>query len=157
MKRGMDVVEIAGIKIPDTRMALNAKEILLENGSDLLFNHSNRVYLFGALKAQKEQVKYDQELLYVSALFHDLGLTKLYSSDDLRFEVDGANAARQAVLDVFPRVNFKQNIIQAFYDGIKHKPQTTFGNMKQDVCAHFNPQFKNKNFCDCILHSPWKE
>ncbi|OCS85656.1 phosphohydrolase [Caryophanon tenue] len=213
----MVMVEIAGIKIPDTKMALDAKEVLLENGSDLLFNHSNRVYLFGALKAQKEQVKYDQELLYISALFHDLGLTKLYSSDDLRFEVDGANAARQflqtynvekqaiqvvwdaialhttpgiaehkenevallfagvgtdvmgdgyellteterqAVLDVFPRVNFKQNIIQAFYDGIKHKPQTTFGNMKQDICAHFNPQFKNKNFCDCILHSPWKE
>lgn len=211
------MVEIAGIKIPDTKMALDAKEVLLENGSDLLFNHSNRVYVFGALKAQKEQVKYDQELLYISALFHDLGLTKLYSSDDLRFEVDGANAARQflqtynvekqaiqvvwdaialhttpgiaehkenevallfagvgtdvmgdgyellteterqAVLDVFPRVNFKQNIIQAFYDGIKHKPHTTFGNMKQDICAHFNPQFKNKNFCDCILHSPWKE
>ena len=64
---------------------------------------------------------------------------------------------RQPVLDVFPRINFKENIIKAFYDGIKHKSQTTFGNMKKDICAHFNPTFKNKNFCDCILHSPWKE
>ena len=43
---------------------------------------------------EKANLKYDEELLYVSALFHDLGLTKKFSSPDKRFEVDGANAAR---------------------------------------------------------------
>ena len=64
--------EVAGIIIPDSRLAIDARDILIENGSDLLFNHSNRVYLFGALKAKKDLIKYDQELLAFSALFHDL-------------------------------------------------------------------------------------
>jgi len=88
------MTNIAGIKIPDSRLTLEAQEILKEHGSELLWNHSNRVYLFGALQGKKSQRKYDEELLYVSALFHDLGLTKQFSSLDKRFEVDGANAAR---------------------------------------------------------------
>lgn len=86
--------EIAGIKIPDSRLAKDAADILRENGNDLVWNHSNRVFLFDAVNGKKEQQNYDLELLYVSALFHDLGLTKKFSSPDLRFEVDGANAAR---------------------------------------------------------------
>jgi len=208
---------IASIQIPDSRLALDAQDILKEHGSQLLWNHSNRVYLFGALQGEKTKKKYDRELLYVSALFHDLGLTKQYSSVDKRFEVDGANAARQflthyqleemaiqlvwdaialhttigvaehkenevallyagvgldvmgegyddltdgerhAVITAFPRNQFNQQILPAFFDGFKHKPETTFGNIKSDVCALYMPDFQPKNFCDCVLHSPWSE
>ncbi|MEB2589744.1 phosphohydrolase, partial [Bacillus cereus] len=61
---------VAGIVIPDSKIAVEAQEILREYGNDLLWNHSNRVYLFGALQGKKANLKYDEELLYVSALFH---------------------------------------------------------------------------------------
>ncbi|MCM0626176.1 HD domain-containing protein, partial [Lysinibacillus sp. OL1_EC] len=86
--------EVAGIKIPDSILARDARDILRDYGNDLLWNHSNRVFLFGAIMGKEAKKNYDLELLYISALFHDLGLTKEYSSPDLRFEVDGANAAR---------------------------------------------------------------
>ncbi|TKH14969.1 HD domain-containing protein [Peribacillus simplex] len=209
--------EVAGIKIPDSRLAKEAADLLREHGDDLLWNHSNRVFLFGAVNGKKTKQNYDLELLYVSALFHDLGLTKKFSSQDLRFEVDGANAARsflqqyqipdesirlvwdaialhttpgvaehkesevallfsgvgldvmgdgfeqfpddlrEEIIKAFPRNNFKKDIIPAFYEGFKHKPETTFGNMKEDIIEYFRPEYKNKNFCDCILHSPWTE
>ncbi|TQR42560.1 HD domain-containing protein [Paenibacillus popilliae] len=208
---------IAGIKIPDSRLAKDAVDILREHGNDLLWNHSNRVFLFGAVNGKSSKQNYDLELLYVSALFHDLGLTKKYSSADLRFEVDSANAARsflqqyqipdatiqlvwdaialhttagvaehkqsevallyhgvgldvlgenfeqfpedlrEEIIKAFPRNNFKQEIIKAFYEGFKHKPETTFGNMNEDIVQHFQPEYKNKNFCHCILHSAWSQ
>ncbi|HFK1747227.1 TPA: HD domain-containing protein [Bacillus cereus] len=208
---------IAGIKIPDSRLAKDATDILREHGNDLLWNHSNRVFLFGAVNGKKAKKNYDLELLYVSALFHDLGLTKKYSSADLRFEVDSANAARsflqqyqipdetiqlvwdaialhttagvaehkqsevallfhgvgldvmgdgfeqfpedlrEEIIKAFPRNNFKEEIIKAFYDGFKHKPETTFGNMNENIIQHFQPEYKNKNFCQCILHSAWSQ
>ncbi|CEI81784.1 HD domain-containing protein [Oceanobacillus oncorhynchi] len=211
------IQEVAGIKVPDTRLAKDAADILREYGNDLLWNHSNRVFFFGAVNGKQAKLNYDLELLYVSALFHDLGLTKAYSSPDLRFEVDGANAARsflqqyqipkesiqlvwdaialhttpgvaehkesevallfsgvgldvmgdgfeefpadlrEEVIQAFPRNNFKKKIIPAFYEGFKHKPETTFGNMKEDVVQHFRPEYRNKNFCSCIIHSPWPE
>ena len=84
----------AGIEIPDSKLATEAADILREYGNELVWNHSHRVFLFGSLLGREENLKYDPELLYISALFHDLGLTKQYSSPDKRFEVDGANAAR---------------------------------------------------------------
>lgn len=209
--------EIAGIKIPDSRLAKDAADILIEYGNDLLWNHSNRVFLFGAVNGKNAKQNYDLELLYVSALFHDLGLTKKFSSPNLRFEVDGANAARsflqqyqipnesirlvwdaialhttpgvaehkesevallfsgvgldvmgdgfdqfpaesrEEIIRAFPRDDFKKKIIPAFYDGFKDKPETTFGNMKEDIIQFYKPEYKNKNFCQCILHSPWSE
>ncbi|WP_426584093.1 HD domain-containing protein [Mucilaginibacter sp. R-33] len=85
---------IAGIKIPDSAIACQATELLREHGSELLYNHSLRSYLFAALNGKQNNIRYDAELLYVSTMFHDLGLTAHYRSDDKRFEVDGANAAR---------------------------------------------------------------
>jgi HD superfamily phosphodiesterase len=85
---------IVGIKIPDSTMANQATELLHEHGSELLYNHTLRVFLFAALNGQENKLRYDTELLYVSTMFHDLGLTAHYRSDDKRFEVDGANAAR---------------------------------------------------------------
>jgi hypothetical protein len=75
-----------------------------------------------------------------------LGLTyKEYSDEE-----------REAVVSAFPRTpKFKEEIIQAFYDGIKHKPDTTFGNVKADVIADKEPYFQRGNFCSVIRCSHW--
>ncbi len=83
-----------GSKIPDTRLASEAHELLREYSTELLYNHSNRVYLFAAEQGRQKGLRFDAELLYVSAAFHDLGLLREYSSETERFEVDGANAAK---------------------------------------------------------------
>lgn len=83
------------VQVPDSKIIQDAQEIVREYGNELIWNHSNRVYLFGEVKGMQDNLKYDKELLYITSLFHDLGLTETYSSDDLRFEVDGANAVRQ--------------------------------------------------------------
>jgi hypothetical protein len=205
------------ISIPGSKLAREVTEIVRDTESELLFNHSSRVYLFGALAGKHHGLKFDPELLYVGAMFHDMGLTKAHSSADERFEVDGANAARdflkrhgiaqadidtvwtaialhttpgvpkhmhpivalvtagvemdvlgltygeysdverEAVVQAFPRTpNFKDDIIQAFYDGIKHKPETTFGNVKADVLAYKDPHFHRGNFCSVIRGSAWR-
>jgi hypothetical protein len=86
---------IAGIRIPDSKMARDATQLIRDTEPDLLFNHSTRVFLFGALTGERKQLKYDAELLYIGAMFHDMGLVPKYSSQGDRFEVDGANAARE--------------------------------------------------------------
>lgn len=85
---------IAGIEIPDSAIARAATELVRDTETDLLYNHSRRVFLFGALSGNRKGLKYDPELLYLGAMFHDMGLMPAYSSENYRFEVDGANAAR---------------------------------------------------------------
>jgi HD superfamily phosphodiesterase len=204
------------LRIPDSKLAREVTEIVRDTESELLFNHSSRVYLFGALAGERHGLKFDPELLYAGAMFHDMGLTKAHTSKDERFEVDGANAARdflkrqhitetdmdtvwiaialhttpgipkhmhpvvalltagvemdvlgfaydeysdaerEAVVNSFPRTpHFKEDIIQAFYVGIKHKPEMTFGNVKADVLADKDPHFLRGNFCSVIRGSPW--
>jgi hypothetical protein len=208
---------ISGVAVPDTKLAREATELVRDTESPLLFNHSSRVYYFGSLAGRRLGLRFDPELLYVGAMFHDMGLTPQYSSASERFEVDGANAARaflrrhhipqqdidtvwtaialhttpgipqcmhpiialltngvemdvlgiaysafsdaerEAIVAAYPRTaHFKEDIIQSFYDGIKHKPQTTFGNVKADVLADKDPQFQRINFCSVIRDSLWK-
>ena len=86
---------ISGIKIPDSKIAREAAELVRQHESELLFNHSVRVFVFGAMKGIRQKLKFDSELLYVASLFHDLGLVDAYHTDAKRFEVDGADAARE--------------------------------------------------------------
>ncbi|MGY3116673.1 hypothetical protein ACVWXQ_000608 [Bradyrhizobium sp. S3.14.4] len=86
---------IAGIRVPDSAIARAATQLVRDTEDDLLYNHSRRVFLWGALTGERRGLKYDPELLYLGAMFHDMGLTETYWSADLRFEVDGANAARE--------------------------------------------------------------
>src|ERR1700748_1448159 len=81
--------------IPDSLLANEATELLREHSTELLINHSVRVFLFAAEYGRQRALRFDTELLYVAAAFHDFGLLKQFSSTDERFEVDGANAARQ--------------------------------------------------------------
>ena len=208
---------ISGVPIPDSTLAKEITDFVRDTEPALLFNHSSRVYYFGTLAGQRRGLKFDAELLYAGAMFHDVGLVSAYSSDTDRFEVDGANAARDflrsrgisqqevdlvwtaialhttpgipqymhpvvalvtagvemdvlgidyagfadsdrnAVVQAFPRTSqFKEDILQAFYDGIKHKPETTFGNVKADVLADKDSKFQRGNFCSVIRNSPWR-
>jgi len=89
---------VAGVPIPDSSLVVDATAVVagtLVKGiaSPLLFHHSRRVYLFGMLHAALRGLEPDPELLYVGAMFHDLGLTDTYRTQHRRFEIDGAAAA----------------------------------------------------------------
>lgn len=206
---------IAGIEIPDSKLAQEATELVRDVTDDLVYDHSRRVFLFGSLNGK--ELKYDPELLYVGAMFHDLGLTERYRESQQRFEIDGADAAadflrrhgigdgetqlvwtaialhttpeipahmapeialvtagveadvlglgldrisadeRAAIVAAHPRPDFKNRILHAFTEGIKHRPATTFGNVKADVLDRFVPGFERTNFVDIILGSSWPE
>ncbi|MCW2717661.1 HD domain-containing protein [Pseudonocardia sp.] len=208
---------IADIEIPDTTLVAEATELVREAATPLIFNHSRRVYLFGALRGREQGLRYDPELLYVGAMFHDLGLTEKYRRTDQRFEIDGADEARRfllghgiaedaatavwtgialhttpevplhmapeialvtrgveldvlgigyhavtdeqraAVVEANPRPDFKRQILVAFTDGIKNRPETTFGNVKADVLEHFVPGFQRGDFVEVIQDSDWPE
>ena len=204
------------VAIPDSTLARAITAFVRDSETELLFNHSSRVYQFGALAGLRRGLTFARELLYAGAMFHDLGLMPGHSSAAERFEVDGAHAARdflrahhvpeadvytvwtaialhttpgipvhmhpvvalvtagvemdvlgltysqyadaerEAVVSAFPRTpDFKEDIIQAFYDGIRHKPDTTFGNVKADVIADKEPGFRKGNFCSVIRASRW--
>src|SRR3982074_3002011 len=85
---------IEGVTIPDSKLAREITELLRDTETPLLFHHSSRVYYWGALAGKHRGLKFDPELLYAGAMFHDMGLTAAYSSPQERFEVDGANVAR---------------------------------------------------------------
>jgi HD superfamily phosphodiesterase len=201
------------IAVPDTRLAREATELIRSVESDLLYNHSLRVYAFGALQGARRGLSYDPELLFVGAMFHDIGLVEGHRSANDRFEVDGANAAREflaangvtgdalrvvwdaialhttpgipehkepevalvtagveldvlgfgyddiaaedreAVLAAYPRIDFKESIIQAFADGMAHRPETAFGTVNADVLAEKLPGYVPPNFCAIIRGS----
>jgi HD domain len=210
-------VAIDGVRIPDSSMAKDLTQLIRDTETDLLFHHSTRVYLFGALTGKRRSMKFDPELLYVGAMFHDMGLTERYCTSQNRFEVDSANAAREflrsygisepevetvwdaialhttpgipehkkaevalvtsgvemdvmgvaydqfteaqreAVVAAYPRGNsFKNDIIHAFYNGMKHRPDSTFGTVNDDVLAYCDPKFKRADFCSIILQSSWR-
>ena len=90
---------IAGIELPDTPLVHDVTDYIRAQENDLLFDHSRRVFFFGALQGLHRGLRPDLELLYVGAMFHDIGLTEPYRSSNLRFEVDGANAARDFLLE----------------------------------------------------------
>jgi HD superfamily phosphodiesterase len=208
---------VAGVTIPDTPLARAITAHIRAVEGDLLFNHSSRVFLFGVLQGRRRGLQPNLELLYAGAMFHDIGLTERYRESTLRFEVDGANAARdflvehgveetdaakvwlgialhttpgvpeflapetalvtagvetdvlgigrddltpdalEAVTAAHPRPDFKRQILAAFNDGMKHRPETTFGTCNADVLERFDPAFVRDNFVDTILGNSWPE
>src|SRR3954451_20988494 len=85
---------VAGIPIPDSTLASDATQFVEDVSTQLLFAHSRRVFLWASLQGEKHGLDYDPELLYVGAMFHDIGLVEGHRSEHERFEIDGANAAR---------------------------------------------------------------
>jgi hypothetical protein len=64
---------------------------------------------------------------------------------------------RAAVIAAHPRPDFKNRILAAFTDGIKDRPDTTFGNIKADVLAHYLPGFVPGDFVEVVKNSDWPE
>src|SRR6201990_3592168 len=87
-------VKLAGVVIPDSKLAREVTELVRHTEPPLLFHHSSRVYYWGALTGKRRGLRFDPELLYVGAMFHDMGLTHQHSTTQERFEVDSANTAR---------------------------------------------------------------
>src|ERR671937_2282218 len=85
---------IAGVPIPDSALARDVTQFVQDVESQLLFDHSRRVFLWGSLQGERRDLGFDPELLYVGAMFHDIGLVDGHRSAHERFEIDGANAAR---------------------------------------------------------------
>jgi hypothetical protein len=214
---GNMTASIAGVPIPDTRLVADATELIAAVEPPLLFHHSRRVYLFGMLQGRRRGLSPDPELLYVGAMFHDIGLTEKYRTKDQRFEVDGADQAREflaahglgddearrvwtaialhttpgvpqfmepevalvtagvetdvlgigyadldpadvsAVTAAHPRPDFKRQILAAFTDGFKDRPDTTFGTVNADVLEHFLPGFRRTDFVEVIESNAWPE
>jgi hypothetical protein len=208
---------IAGIPIPDSELARDATQLVGDISTPLLFDHSRRVFLWAALQAQRHGLAYDPELLYVGAMFHDVGLLEGHRSAHERFEIDGANEARRflesrgvpadqvltvwlsvalhttpevpgylqpevqlvqlgaaydvvgrhyedvpaqwrdEVLAAHPRTGFKDGIVEAFYDGMKDKPETTFGTMNSDILAAKDPSYVRPDLCALIRGSAFAE
>ena len=84
---------LAGVSVPDTPLISRAIEFARERSEPYLFNHVMRSWLFAALIAQRKQTAHDSEVLAVTTILHDLGLAEAFKGP-LRFEVEGANAAR---------------------------------------------------------------
>jgi hypothetical protein len=85
----------AGVTVPDTKLAREATELVRESTTDLVYNHSRRVFWFGSLQGQNRGLSFDPELLYIGAMFHDLGLNAEHRGSGRRFEVDSADEARR--------------------------------------------------------------
>ncbi|MEO3873284.1 HD domain-containing protein [Nonomuraea sp. B12E4] len=86
---------VAGVAVPDTRIAAEATELVRDTTSELIYNHSRRVYWFGSLQGRNRGLSFDPELVYVGAMFHDLGLDERFRGSGRRFEVDSADEARR--------------------------------------------------------------
>lgn len=214
----MTTQEVPGVRIPDSQLAREITELVRDTESDLLYRHSLRCYCWGCLAGRRNGLEFDEELLYAASMFHDIGLTARYENSQLRFEVDGANAARdflrsrgisesdietvwnavalhttpgipqfmraevalvqagagmdvagrgydqfteeerKAVLAAFPReANFKSGIIDAFYQGMKHRPDSTFGTFNDDFIAYKDPSFRRVDMCAVIHGSRWQD
>src|ERR1700675_2686984 len=85
---------LAGIKVPDTVLVRDAIDLSRSASEPFLFNHVMRSWLFSVLLSESAERAPDAELLAIATILHDLGLTERYTAEN-RFEVDGANAARE--------------------------------------------------------------
>jgi HD superfamily phosphodiesterase len=85
----------AGVTVPDTKLAREATELIRDRTTDLVYHHSRRVYFWGSLQGRNRDLSYDPELLYIGAMFHDLGLNEEYRRSGRRFEVSSADEARR--------------------------------------------------------------
>jgi HD domain-containing protein len=84
--------EIAGVRIPDSALAQKAVDLAFRVFPDVVRTHVLRTFVFGSLVGKAQGLRYDEELFFLGALLHDLGLTAEFRAAD-RFEVAGADAA----------------------------------------------------------------
>ena len=86
---------VAGVTIPDTALCNAAVDLLEASSPEFLCTHCLRTYIFGSLAVRGlGRSVIDEEAAFCAAALHDLGLVPAYQREN-RFEVDGADAARQ--------------------------------------------------------------
>jgi hypothetical protein len=90
--------EIAGIGIPDSRLAVAALDLVKIESHASIYKHVLRTFVFGGLAARAERIGFDEELFFLGAALHDLGLTERFGAPAGRFEVVGADAAEKFLL-----------------------------------------------------------
>ena len=88
---------VAGVRVPDTALAREARDVAFSSEPVEIYNHSLRTFFFAELIAQSRRVDHDVEAVYVASILHDTGLSPKYMSEHNRFEIDGANVARDVV------------------------------------------------------------
>src|ERR1700722_14366141 len=173
-------LSVQGVSLPDSKLAREITELVRDTETPLLFHHSSRVYYWGALARNRRGLKFDAELLYTGAMFHDMGLTPQYSTTHERFEVDSANAAReflrsrgiaQADIDTVwtaialhttpgipPHMHPVVALVTAGVEmdvlGIAH---ADYADTERNavVIADKEPAFRPINFCSIIRGSAW--
>jgi hypothetical protein len=178
----METHTIAGVEIPDSAIATEATELIRDTTNELIFNHSRRVFLFGTLQARARGLETDSELLYVAALFHDTGLVAPYRTAEQRFEIDGADQARDflrrhevgsATTDIVwaaialhttPEVPYRMHpVIAATTAGVEtdvlglHLANISADSIAEITAAHPRPQFKTRildAFTQGFAHRP---
>jgi hypothetical protein len=91
-------ISVAGVYVPDTKVVAEATELVRDTTSELVYQHSRRVFFFGSLQGRNRDLSFDPELLYIAAMFHDLGLNQQFHGSGRRFEVDSADEARRFLL-----------------------------------------------------------
>lgn len=204
------------LKTPGSILARDAVRYVRNPEGELLFQHSMRVYHWAVLAGKRKGLHFDPDLLFVAAVFHDYGLTAGYAGSHKRYEVDGADAARDFLLEhgvpeaesqkiwlaialhttngvspyldpiasllaeaanmdlvgagfddftaaqrkaveaAHPREQqFADEFMQALYDSLRHRPETTQGTGLADVMVYKDPHFRLRNFSTLMLHSPW--
>jgi hypothetical protein len=86
---------VAGVTVPDTKLARETTALVREITTDLIYHHSRRVFWWGSLQGRNRGLSFDPELLYIGAMFHDVGLNQEFRRSGRRFEVDSAGEARR--------------------------------------------------------------
>jgi hypothetical protein len=86
-------MRLADIAIPSSAAARAAAEVVARYSAPALVNHCVRAYLFAAARAELDGLEIDRELLYVSAMLHDLGLEPAFDSHTVPFEQAGGHVA----------------------------------------------------------------
>lgn len=92
--RGTETRVLGGVTVVDTPLIARAIDYARAHSEAFLFNHAVRSWLFAERLGQLQEAPHDAEVVAVAALLHDLGLTASFTGSK-RFEVEGANAARE--------------------------------------------------------------
>ena len=101
------------MKHPDTELCLAAMALARDHSPPFLFNHVMRTFAFGRDAGALQGAKYDQEMLFLGSLLHDLGLVEAFIGKD-RFELDGADAAA----DFLSKNGYSDRKIAVVWDAI---------------------------------------
>ncbi|HEY0686163.1 MAG TPA: hypothetical protein VGD45_27720 [Steroidobacter sp.] len=104
---------LAGVEVPETPIVSAAIDLAQRHCDPYLFNHSMRSWLFAVVLASQRNEAYDPEVLAVSVVLHDIGLSDAFNGPR-RFEVEAADAVRAFAQER----GMTQRQLQLIWDGV---------------------------------------